>query len=92
MAREEAKQYAEEIYKVKSTYNEKMFWKDKFIDAIYDDFESRTCENCKYWEKDDTGYGCAEYRLGYCSKDVGNGFTINNATKHNFGCNEWKQN
>jgi len=58
------------------------------IDKIFDDFESRTCENCKHWDEDDTGYG---YKLGYCEKDVGNGFTIDNVTQHSFGCNRWEQ-
>lgn len=58
-----------------------------YLKLYISDFESRTCGSCKYWDKDDSGYG---FMLGYCNKDVGNSFTINNATKHDFGCNKWE--
>ena len=60
---------------------------EELIDMIYDDFESRTCENCKHWSLD-LEYG---HKLGYCDKDIGNSLTIDNVTKHNFGCNRWEK-
>lgn len=48
ITRETAKQLAEEFYTPKSTYAMKMRWKDKFIDAIYDSFEQRLCDNCSF--------------------------------------------
>jgi len=70
MTREEAK----ELYTPKSTYHMKMH----FIDKIYDDFESRTCESCKYAEESDTGY---EY---YCTKH-------NEYENSYMSCNKWEQ-
>lgn len=62
---------------------------DKYNEVVDEliELKSRTCESCKHWDKDDSGYG---FMLGYCNKDVGNSFTIDNATKHDFGCNKWE--
>lgn len=48
ITRETAKQLAEKFYTPKSTYAMKMHWKDKFINAIYDSFEQRLCDNCNF--------------------------------------------
>lgn len=44
---------------------------NEVVDAIYDDFESRTCENCKHFNDDgecvyldmlpDAGFGCNQF-------------------------------
>lgn len=78
MTREEAK----ELYTPKSTYPMKM----SFIDKIYDDFEARTCESCKYGNNID-------------GKDIllcGNAVCLDLTTygqyvvTKNFGCNTWR--
>ena len=48
-----------------------------FIEDIYDDFESRTCENCKHQE----GIGCEVYPSAW------NWFSLNESE---FSCNQWK--
>jgi len=60
---------------------------DKIVDKIYDDFESRICENCIHFIKDKFNNnentcisGCGDIAIGfdtvYCSSD--------------FGCIEWE--
>ncbi len=46
------------------------------IDEIYDDLESRTCENCKYKMK-------VENPRGYCK------LISNNIPFKDYGCNKW---
>ncbi len=48
------------------------------IDKIYDDLESRTCENCKHQE----GIGCEVYPAAW------NWFSLNESE---FSCNQWKR-
>ena len=77
ITRETAKQLAEEFYTPKSTYAMKMRWKDRFIDAIYDSFEQRLCNNCLF-----DGCGCS------VQDSI---FQIDsNATFDTFGCNSFK--
>ena len=55
---------------------------DKFIDEIYDDFESRTCENCKLLNRD-TGKSystCTELPLNMGADTI-----------TEFGCNWFKR-
>lgn len=49
----------------------------KVINEIYDDFESRTCESCKYHTKD---LLCS---LGICHFEI-------NTDPDIFGCNKWE--
>ena len=45
------------------------------IDSLYDEFESRTCSNCKYWKQKNSSY---------CN-------TLSTFIAHeNFGCTEFK--
>ena len=55
------------------------------IDAVYDDFESRTCANCKYWTKNE------ECSLLIYTEFV-NDFETDRqmATSPNFFCNKWE--
>lgn len=49
----------------------------KFINKLYNDFESRTCSNCEYFRAS----------LRFCSKSV----SINGYTDKDFGCNKFKR-
>ena len=51
-----------------------------FIDKIYDDFESRTCSNCK-WRTPVSVCMCETSELYDCCVD----------NIHVFGCNQWEQ-
>jgi hypothetical protein len=50
MTREEAKDLIEIEYDSLDNYCDSNHC--SVIDQIYDDFESRTCENCKHYNKD----------------------------------------
>lgn len=70
MTREEQKAYNAENYPASV-----LTWLNAATDRAYDDFESRTCESCKYAEDSDDGYAyyCTkhnEYENGYmhCGK------------------------
>lgn len=54
---------------------------DKFISKIYDDFESRTCENCKYWRYSDENVYFEDCNFGL----IGHSYNPNS-----FGCNRWE--
>ena len=50
------------------------------INKIYNDFESRTCENCRYFKPSHKAYkyaACEE--IGYVT------------VPNDFGCNKWEQ-
>lgn len=60
------------------------------VNKIYDDFESRTCENCKHYEEIIQG-------IGECSNDIYEGFSAglvydydNMFLPKDFGCNKWE--
>ena len=58
---------------------------DNIIDAIYDDFESRTCSNCKHYHRRiKTG------SEGFCnnSNNLECEYIYNDLE---FGCNKWEQ-
>ena len=69
------------------------FNKDEFedrIDEIYDDFESRVCENCKYWEEN---INMLKKRTGDgdCHKEIDEiGDMYNSYTSKDFGCNKFE--
>lgn len=63
---------------VKKRYELAMFkeYAEQLIDGIYDDFESRTCENCSFrFEK-------------FCEKGIMIG--SREEIELDFGCNKWK--
>lgn len=54
---------------------------DELLDEIYDDFESRTCENCKHWNAN------TKHKLvGSCSASE----NFRGGCLKNFGCNKWE--
>ena len=53
------------------------------IDAIYDDFESRTCENCKHFI-DEKGT-----KLQFCNARTAGGIIGWNGYGKDFGCNKF---
>ena len=60
----------------------KIKWIKEFVDRIYDDFESRTCENCTYLYRPDLTNGI--YR---CENNV---VTIEDGEiELDFGCNKF---
>lgn len=71
----------------KKCLNDEFTNNDKIVDRIFDDFESRVCENCNNFIKDRFNNdentcikGCGNIAIGYdvvyCSSD--------------FGCDEWE--
>ena len=59
---------------------------DIFIDKIYDDFENRTCENCKYYKEEES----------YCKNEENEVFEFDNYKKMKvpdwkFGCNRFER-
>ena len=67
---------------------------EDLINSVYNDFESMTCENCKYFEKRYEHDG-----IGECNRIIINGvFTVgavydydNMFLPANFGCNKWER-
>ena len=55
------------------------------IDEIYDDFESRTCENCKYFI-DEKGT-----KLQFCNARTVGGIIGWNGYGKDFGCNKFER-
>ena len=52
----------------------------KILDSIYDDFENRICENCKYYDSLNKSSGmCANISIQFVD-----------AVDSNFGCNGWE--
>ena len=79
MTREEAKEF-EYSLDVDGYYYKDV---ELIIDKIYDDFESRTCENCTYLYRPDLTNGI--YR---CENNV---VTIEDGEiELDFGCNKWE--
>ena len=69
MTREQAKERIPHL----GCYNGDVF---RVIEAIYDDFESRTCENCKWY----INRGCGKI-IENCIFPL----------PYNFGCNKWEK-
>lgn len=61
---------------------------ENMLDKIYDDFESRVCENCKEFKisKGFTGIEFTCYKGYGCTNEYGIIFT-----ERTFGCNEFKR-
>ncbi len=55
------------------------------IDNIYNDFESRICENCKYAEEMNKGSSFMS-----CSKNIRKSLYMQHNSK-DFGCNKWEK-
>ena len=61
---------------------------DKFIDKIYDDFESRTCGNCKYNQKYDNSCNNSFVNNILSTSYIG---TASLKCVSDFGCNKFKR-
>ena len=59
------------------SYND--YSKDEIVNKIYDDFESRICNNCKYADKEDNN----DENSCWCEKNLRH-------EKLTHGCKEWK--
>ena len=61
----------------------------EIIKEIYNDFESRSCDNCKHWNND-----CRNISInttGFCIYfGISNG-DFEDDMKNNFYCNKWEQ-
>ena len=75
MTREAAIKYSLKLEETLYPFDKKSL--KMIVDKIYDDFESRTCENCKHQE----GIGCEVYPSAW------NWFSLNESE---FSCNQWK--
>lgn len=81
MKREEAKH----LLQWNIDYNESIEYNESIIDEVFDDFESRVCENCKYFIWNDryvTDYGT-------CEKGIGITFRGDCEVNKDFGCNKF---
>ena len=91
MTRDEAFKIAGEInevcYGVLTEIKPNIF---HLIDKIYDEFESRTCENCKHFVPSEVNYVLYPDQ-NYCMEDISmdSDFTM---IEYNFGCNRWESN
>lgn len=72
MTREEAKKFAWESPNLKF---------DEIIDEIYDDFESRTCESCRFNENDKCGIRHGIFLMSNYGVEV---------NLDTFCCNQWE--
>ena len=84
MTREEAKEYLGETLK---DFYDIDYDCDFIVDKIYDDFESRTCENCRNWSQE-------HITIGLCLMEVSE-MDIPDLSKYstsnNFGCNKFER-
>ena len=76
MTREDAKGHLEWI---------PHFDEEKFVNEIYDDFESRTCENCNYFI-DEKGT-----KFQFCNASTEGGIIGWNGYGKDFGCNKFER-
>jgi len=74
MTREEARLYADSYMGV---YGGRLV--DEIVQTIFDEFESRTCENCKYIKGKDKTSECVF------------GYLPDNMYEYDFGCNKWEK-
>ncbi len=78
MSREEAKEQSLDITGYSDSY--------ELIDEIYDDFESRICDNCKYFTFENTKIGTC--RKGIYDKQL---CSSEDYLVSTFGCNKWEK-
>lgn len=60
----------------------------ELVNDIYDDFESRTCDNCKYGENKDTG-GNVVYIMRKCKNKES--MVFEQYVDNKDGCNNWSK-
>ena len=56
------------------------------VNKIYDDFESRTCDNCKWFDIDESID--PNNHFGWCNNKES--CCVSNICTLSFGCNEWE--
>lgn len=69
----------EEALKTETIWNVSIFELESHINKIYDDFESRVCGNCKYYEQYDSV--CCNGESPLCVEVV----------ETSFGCNKFER-
>jgi len=84
MTREEAKN----IFSYENRYTPEQY--DSKVDSIYDDFENRSCNNCKWYDKE-----LNKKVIGMCRNTkspvewIGSMYSENKQCL-NFNCNKWE--
>ncbi len=78
MTREEAKKIADLSISTIKRYSDLTKRFNGLIDEIYDDFESRVCENCKYFD-----FPYPKRIRGLCTKETED---VDELVKKDFGC------
>lgn len=78
MTREQQKAYNAENYPASV-----LTWLNGVTDMVYDDFESRTCEWCKYYEEVYNEKGWKTHTIMQCS-------IIKEPFSATFGCNKYE--
>ena len=78
MTKDEAKEYIQDMI----NEDDLDFHGEYLVDKIYNNFERRTCVNCKHWTETVDIYGECEV-----------GVTLNSLTDtvENFGCNKFER-
>jgi hypothetical protein len=82
MKREEAIETVDAVDYFGMSTDHKVELSKAFVNKIYDDFESRTCESCKYWNRKNPAR-----QDGDCD-EINH---TNTETDWNFGCNKWEE-
>lgn len=84
MTRDNAKREIIEMFTSKPFSQLKIGDINTIIDKIYDNFENRSCENCKYFIQ--------EHFYGVCQKDVNTTKNQDNFLSNiEFCCNRWQK-
>lgn len=79
MTREEAKQ---KLWATGSINTMSKVECDNILNEVYDDFENRTCESCKYWQYENAEALAETCRFGNIEHSY---------QADSFGCNKWGQ-
>ena len=91
MKRDQALNRCIDIVSINGRYIPEMLEKlEYFIDEIYDDFESRVCKNCKYFNEDE---GCTNELNTLKFKDMFGKWEepLYLENMKNFGCNRFEK-
>ena len=86
MTREKAKKKLLKCNYNRGAWHNK-YTREQIINKIFNDFESRTCENCIYFKRDIAEYG--EYE-GKCLANIISEQDLS-TVKEDFGCNKFER-
>ena len=86
MTRKEAISHIRLILSYDGTFDEKDA--ENLINKIFDDFENRTCKNCRYYKKGYCHHSDICYWVGSSSKE---GICVDYLYLKNFGCNKFEK-